>query len=220
MEGQCTTYSLMALQQDLPGELPSWAFEEDVLGGFEDFVDITFDPLAFEGLETEPDYEVGTGNAPAYPELSGAASGDVSQQELSAGDPAANPPNSNTGVMRKQQKNREAQQRFRMRQRVSLSSVVDIDPLIFIVMSFASARNFGRLQVRLPASCSHTYAAKTRSRRDILIHVACRFAHKISKRRLQQLVPSCTACKQRCGSSKPETLCLRHWQLTIQKNHR
>ena len=135
MEGQRATYSLMALQQDLPNDLPSWAFEVDVLGGFEDFMDITFDPNALEGLEAEAADEVATGNAPADPELSGAASRDVShaQQELSAGDPAANPSSANSGVLRKQQKNREAQHRFRMRQRVGLSVAVSI----FILMSIA-----------------------------------------------------------------------------------
>lgn len=215
MEGQRETYSLMALQQDLPDELPSWAFEEDVLGGFEDFMDITFDPNALEGLETEAADEVGTENAPAGPELSGAASRHVSQQELSAGDPATNPSNLSTGVMRKQQKNREAQQRFRMRQRVGLSSAVDFDfDLCHAEMQFQSSACDA-------AICANAYTANTRSRRvNILLHVTYRLAHKTSKRRLQQLVPSCTACKQHCDSSKPETLCLRRLPLTIQEIHR
>lgn len=121
MESQRAMYSLMALQEDLPDELPSWAFEEDVLGGFEDFMDINFDP-ALQGLDVAAVTESSTQNASASQEVSRSTAVHASQ-ELSAGTPPTNP--SSTGAMRRQQKNREAQQRFRERQRVRASSAVD-----------------------------------------------------------------------------------------------
>ena len=122
MEGQRSLYSLMALQEDLPDELPSWAFEEDVLGGFEDFMDMSFDPDELNASNAEAADERAVGNAPAGPEASSSAAVHASQ-ELSASRPPTDP--SSTGVMRRQQKNREAQQRFRERQRVGAISAVD-----------------------------------------------------------------------------------------------
>lgn len=122
MEGQRATYNLMALQEDLPDELPSWAFEEDVLGGFEDFMDVNLDPDTLEGLDVAAATESSTENASAGQEVSRPAAVHASQ-ELSTGQPPTDP--SSTGAMRRQQKNREAQQRFRERQRVGASSAVD-----------------------------------------------------------------------------------------------
>ncbi|DBA95755.1 TPA: hypothetical protein ACH3X1_001309 [Trebouxia sp. C0004] len=41
MESDSTAYNLMSLQQDFPDELPSWDFAEDVLGGFDQFLDVS-----------------------------------------------------------------------------------------------------------------------------------------------------------------------------------
>ena len=143
MGRQRSAYRLMDLQEDLPDELPSWAFEEDVLGGFEDFLDINFKSDALHGLEAEAADEMAIENVSAGPEVSRSAAVHATQ-ELSASRPLTDP--SNTGVMRRQQKNREAQQRFRERQRVGAISAVDFaianlssDDFIIMCHEFASA---------------------------------------------------------------------------------
>ena len=115
----------MALQEDLTDELPSWAFEEGVLGGFEDFMDVNIDSDVLHGLEVETQNDMASENDP---EVSRSIPLHASE-EISAGKPPSGPSRSSTGVLRRQHKNREAQQRFRERQRVGASSAVDFAAL-------------------------------------------------------------------------------------------
>lgn len=115
MEAQLAAYSLMDLEQDLPDELPSWAFEEDVLGGFDQFIDIHADPPAEGALDVaaEQTYALEGPSSPVRESRPAAEDVDPSSSR-----PPSGPSRSNVPVIRKQKQNREAQQRFRERQRV------------------------------------------------------------------------------------------------------
>ena len=147
MEGHTATYSLMTLEQDLPDQLPSWAFEDDVLGGFGDFTDINLDSETFQEDKFEASDELATVHAPAGPETSVSAPAHAhalemqpSTHEPSAGRPPTDPSKSISGAMRKQRQNREAQQRFRERQRVSDFAIEVRGLFIMLVPLRARAR--------------------------------------------------------------------------------
>lgn len=111
MESDSTAYSLMSLQQDIPDELPSWDFAEDVLGGFDQFLDVS----SFSQVDRSTS-AVGREQAPAAAEPAGPSVSDADELE-----PAhASRPSSSRGDQdgKKQRQNRQAQQRFRQRQKV------------------------------------------------------------------------------------------------------
>ena len=123
MESFPATYSLMALEQDLPDELPSWAFEEDVLGGFDYFMDVDAPHEAFLEAEASIAGEEASVTASAGASTSGHA---PLTKQPSANRPPSVPAGSNAPATRKQRQNREAQARFRERQRVFAGSALRV----------------------------------------------------------------------------------------------
>ena len=106
-----TAYSLMSLQQDIPEEVPRWDYSEDVLGNFEHFADTATGAQAFEGPEAVTAAGL-LAEEPAGP----------SNLQPDPGGPSARVAGQRSGAAetRKQAQNRQAQQRFRQRQRVRI----------------------------------------------------------------------------------------------------
>lgn len=121
MESQDSTHSVMSWQQDLPDELPSWDFSEDVLGGFEHFLDTATlseaDLIPGEVAHQAAQAEEGSA-LPAGPSILQTEVAD--QGELEDPDSATGPSSSRLSSLdtKKQRQNRQAQARFRQRQRV------------------------------------------------------------------------------------------------------
>lgn len=113
MESDSTAYSLMSLQQDIPDELPSWDFAEDVLGGFDQFLDVSNFSQVDEGT-----FIVGREQAAAEP--AGPSVSDADELELEPAHASRPSSSRNDPEGKKQRQNRQAQQRFRQRQRVRL----------------------------------------------------------------------------------------------------
>lgn len=113
MESDSTAYSLMSLQQDIPDELPSWDFAEDVLGGFDQFLDVSSFSQVNEGTSA-----VRREQAPAAAEPAGPSVSDADELEPAR---ASRPSSSRDPDGKKQRQNRQAQQRFRQRQRVRVA---------------------------------------------------------------------------------------------------
>ena len=107
MESDSTAYSLMSLQRDIPDELPSWDFAEDVLGGFDQFLDVSSFPQVNEDTSAVRREQAPAAAEPAGPSVSDADEL-ASRPSSSRSDPDG----------KKQRQNRQAQQRFRQRQRV------------------------------------------------------------------------------------------------------
>jgi len=111
MESDSTTYSLMSLQQDIPDELPSWDFAEDVLGGFDQFLDVNSISQIDESISAVRREQAPAAAEPAGPSISDADEpAHASRPSSSRSDPDG----------KKQRQNRQAQQRFRQRQRVRI----------------------------------------------------------------------------------------------------
>ena len=140
MGATSTSYSLMSLQQDDPDELPSWDFAADVLGDFDQFLDIPADLPAYDDdVTTAPGPAVATAEpaGPSSTELD--AELDPTPAGAGAGAPApadrpssSGPPVSrdeHAGPGRKQLQNRRAQQRFRHKQRVSSALAICVSAL-------------------------------------------------------------------------------------------
>ncbi len=111
MESDSTAYSLMSLQRDIPDELPSWDFAEDVLGGFDQFLDVSSFSQVDEGTSAVRREQAPTAAEPVGPSVSDADElepAHASRPSSSRSDPDG----------KKQRQNRQAQQRFRQRQRV------------------------------------------------------------------------------------------------------
>ncbi|KAL0024105.1 hypothetical protein WJX79_007265 [Trebouxia sp. C0005] len=115
MESDSTAYSLMSLQQDIPDELPSWDFAEDVLGGFDQFLDVSSFSQVNEGTSA-----VRREQAPAAAEPAGPSVSDADELEPAR---ASRPSSSRDPDGKKQRQNRQAQQRFRQRQRARTESL-------------------------------------------------------------------------------------------------
>ncbi len=111
MESDSTAYSLMSLQQDIPDELPSWDFAEDVLGGFDQFLDVS----SFSQVD-ESTSAVRREQAPAAAEPAGPSVSDADELEPAHASRPSSSRSDQDG--KKQRQNRQAQQRFRQRQRV------------------------------------------------------------------------------------------------------
>ncbi len=111
MESDSTAYSLMSLQQDMPDELPSWDFAEDVLGGFDQFLDVSSFSHVDEG--TSAVRRVQAAAEPAGPSVSDADELELEPAHASRPSSSRSDPDG-----KKQRQNRQAQQRFRQRQRV------------------------------------------------------------------------------------------------------
>ena len=102
----------MSLEQDTPGEVPTWDYSEDVLGNFEHFADTATGAQAL-GDPADASFASILAQEPAGP----------SNLQPDPGDPSGSGrvPSQRGGSTenRKQAQNRQAQQRFRQRQRVS-----------------------------------------------------------------------------------------------------
>ena len=111
MDSEFTAYSLMSLQQDIPDDLPSWEFAEDVLGGFDQFLDVSSFSQLDEGTSA-----VTREQAPVAAEPAGPSVSDADELEPAHASRPSDSRSDQDG--RKQRQNRQAQQRFRQRQRV------------------------------------------------------------------------------------------------------
>ncbi|KAL0055425.1 hypothetical protein WJX82_000314 [Trebouxia sp. C0006] len=116
MDSECTAYSLMSLQQDIPDDLPSWEFAEDVLGGFDQFLDVSSFSQLDEGTSAVTREQAPVAAEPAGPSVSDADElepAQASRPSSSRSDPDG----------KKQRQNRQSQQRFRQRQRARTESL-------------------------------------------------------------------------------------------------
>ena len=142
MDSEFTAYSLMSLQQDIPDDLPSWEFAEDVLGGFDQFLDVSSFSQLDEGTSAVTREQAPVAAEPAGPSVSDADElepAQASRPSSSRSDPDG----------KKQRQNRQSQQRFRQRQRVSFGCT-------FTPVSLRSCSCSCALQT-VPASHRSTY---------------------------------------------------------------
>ena len=107
-----TTYSLTSLRHDFPGELPSWDFSQDVFGDLEQFMDSASSLAGSEAADAEMREAIAAAPAAAEPSTSQTAAGNLPRRV--SGSLLGGPD------IRKQKQNRQAQQRFRQRQKVQL----------------------------------------------------------------------------------------------------
>ena len=107
-----TTYSLTSLRHDFPDELPSWDFSQDVLGGLEQFMDSASSLAGSEAADAEMREAIAAAPAAVEPSTSQTATETLPRR--ASGSLLGGPD------IRKQKQNRQAQQRFRQRQKVQL----------------------------------------------------------------------------------------------------
>lgn len=166
-------YSLTSLQQDFPDELPSWDFSQDVLGGLEQFVDSASSLAGSEAADAEMREAIAAAPATAEPSTLQAAAGNLPKRASSS--PLGGPDT------RKQKQNRQAQQRFRQRQKVQVMPTY--------------LRGVAPLTIAYP--CRHVQSpAQSQMHLAICTHVECRMPVQLwrLKTLLLELLLSSVVC--------------------------
>ena len=207
MESQDSTHSVMSWQQDLPDELPSWDFSEDVLGGFEHFLDTATlseadlipGEVAYQAAQAEEGSALPAG--PSILQTEVADQGEIEDPDSGPSSARLSSPDA-----KKQRQNRQAQARFRQRQRVCFCRLQSRSSSIAYKQFQPTAQH-----VALPAISwlRHQSRHKCLTLCLMLLLTVCRFEPRIWKLKLLLQLHSWKNCGQVKCSSRKGTPCLK-----------